>query len=182
MTTSETGSASIAKYAKQSGGIVFTATTTPTADELIDPNGGSSPNYPSSFITLEFEFEQELSDLYISIGDVDSTNTVADATRIRMKNAQGQDVDLTMAASAGINVIENYGYMEKKGKGVGSPGRTASLYAKANGPVKTIYLDQSVYIYYTDSIGETSGKRGYVNNRGVRSLAFPSWDSPVLDL
>lgn len=159
LTTSKTANAQIAEYKQiNNGEILFTARIVIDETDVI---GSTNPmTYPDDYITLKIQFEEELSDLYISIGDVDSTSTIADATRVRMEDGLGNSVPLTMAKTGTIEVVDNFAYETVVGKGVGNPGRESSLYALANGKVQTIYLDQSVFAYSASSVGSLSGKRG----------------------
>lgn len=105
------------------------------------------PTYPDAYVTMDLTFDSELLGLYISIGDVDSTAVNSDAVRIRMADGANNPVPLDFAATGTIRVVDNFAFEPSPSKSVANPGFTAALYAKANGLVKSIQLDQSAFIY-----------------------------------
>ena len=136
-----------------SGNLLFTVAMTSSASEIVSPTGGSNPNYPSGFSTMEISFDRELQGLYISISDVDSNDANADAVRIRMFNAAGQRVGTLISKTGEIAVKGDFGYEPRANVAATNPGYEASLYAKAQGPVKTIALDQSLFFFKANKVG-----------------------------
>ena len=136
-----------------SGNLIFTVAMTSSASEIVSPTGGSNPNYPSGFSTMEMSFDRELQGLYISISDVDSNDANADAVRIRMFNAAGQRVGTLISKTGEIAVKGDFGYEPRANIAATNPGYEASLYAKAQGPVKTIALDQSLFFFKANKAG-----------------------------
>eukprot|EP00543_Licmophora_paradoxa_P013787 CAMPEP_0202473872 /NCGR_PEP_ID=MMETSP1360-20130828/92077_1 /ASSEMBLY_ACC=CAM_ASM_000848 /TAXON_ID=515479 /ORGANISM="Licmophora paradoxa, Strain CCMP2313" /LENGTH=656 /DNA_ID=CAMNT_0049100955 /DNA_START=50 /DNA_END=2023 /DNA_ORIENTATION=- len=145
--------------------IVFGTKTTIAQDAII-PSGGQPPFYPVDYGTMEIDFPEDIQDLYISVGDVDSTSKVSDCTRIRMFDATGNAIPLTFATTGTIKNVDDYAFESLPSKATSNPGYESSLYARANGAVRKIMLDQTSLAFEgTDMLGKSS-------RRGV----FPALD------
>jgi len=162
LTVSKTGDAVIDQYSQfTDGNIVFGLTTIPKQGDLITPNVVGNPSYPTSYITMDISFDRDLLGLLISIGDVDSTSIGTDAVRIRMFDNLGNPTPLSFTSTGTITVNGDFGYEIEPAKAVQNPGFEASLYAKANGFVRSIKLDQSLFVYLQGEVGkEFTFKRG----------------------
>lgn len=163
LTTSTTGTAEIAQYKKIPEGIIFTAAVkNPTDDYVIPKDPTVTMDYPESFITLEIKLPTKLKDLFISVGDVDSTSVISDATRIRFYD-DGNELPMQVASNSDdVKQQGNWAYNQRVGAAVSNPGYDHSLYAKTMGYVDTIRLDQSVLIFpdkYT-TLPSKTGLRG----------------------
>jgi hypothetical protein len=134
--------------------------TLSAADYIDQSNPGEYPDYPSGYSTMLFTFDRELDGLYISIGDVDSHDD-GDVVRIRMYDAKDQEVNVVMSHTGSVIVKNNYGFQGTKNKASNNPGFEQSLYAKADGAVKSIALDQSVFCYDKQTIGKAKTRQVY---------------------
>ena len=134
--------------------------TLSAADYIDESKPGVYPDYPSGYSTMQFTFDRELDGLYISIGDVDSGDD-GDAVRIRMYDAKDQEVNVAMSKTGSVVVKNDYGFQGNRGKSANNPGFDQSLYAKANGAVKSISLDQSVFCYDKKIIGASRTRLVY---------------------
>jgi hypothetical protein len=168
-------------WMKQNEYLSFGVNYTCSAQDIIDINKkGVYPDYPQGYSTMEFSFDRELQGLYISIGDVDSGGD-ADAVRIRMYDAQDQRVGVTMATTGTIALKNDYAFQTLPNKGVDNPGFDASLYAKANGAVKTIALDQSMFYFFKSAVGKMTTRWVYPGlDFSYCSPTFAPTPSPTL--
>lgn len=148
MTIRNTGSARATKWGKDAAGyITFTVKTTCDASDIIIPNSASYPEYPDDYSTMELTFDRELEGLFISISDVDSGGNDADAVRIRFYDAAMASVPTTFSMTGFVREVDGYGFAPAKNLAAVNPGFAASLYARANGAIKTISLDQSLFCF-----------------------------------
>jgi len=150
-----------------SGGqaIVFGTKTLIVQDAII-PAGGEPPFYPVDYGTMEIDFPETIDNLYISVGDVDSTSKVSDCTRIRMFDSKGDQIPLTFATTGTIKNIGDYAFESQPSKATSNPGYESSLYARANGAVRKILIDQSSLAF------DGQNMLGKTSRRGV----FPALD------
>jgi hypothetical protein len=148
------------QWGMKNGFVEFGVENTLSAANYIDPLEPVYPDYPSGYSTMQFTFERELDGLYISIGDVDSGND-GDVVRIRMYDANDQRVNVVMTKTGSVVVKNDYGFQGVGKKSANNPGFEQSLYAKANGAVKSISLDQSVFCYDKSIIGTTQRRFVY---------------------
>jgi hypothetical protein len=167
-------------WMKKDGYLSFGVNYTCSAQDLIDINKkGVYPDYPEGYSTMEFQFDRELQGLYISIGDVDSGGD-ADAVRIRMYDAKDQRVGVTMATTGTIALKNDFAFQTLPNKGVDNPGFDASLYAKAEGAVKTIALDQSMFYFFKSAVGKMTTRWVYPGlDFSYCSPTFPPTPSPT---
>lgn len=84
------------------GSIKNPVLTTKQFGPVIGTDASVDPEYPEAFVSMEMEFDHDLKDLYISIGDVDSTSKTTDAVRIRMFDAAGSSTPLKFSATGTI--------------------------------------------------------------------------------
>lgn len=159
LTTNQVGTADFETFDKYDDGPVIVATTKPTLDDVIE--AGKTMTYPDSYITLGITFEHDIDDLFISVGDIDTTSIVADATRIRMFDANDNEIPMQVASNNQyVKIIDNFAYSTKPNYDTTIPGFDFSLYAKAGAPVRKILLDQSVFIYDKKWVNQRSYRRG----------------------
>lgn len=105
ITTSTTGGAILDNWWMEyynRGRLAVTVFGTRQYGEVCGLDKNVDPTYPDAYITLEFEFDQDLNGLYISIGDVDSTDVNTDAVRIRMYDGAMAPTPLDFAATGSI--------------------------------------------------------------------------------
>lgn len=98
--------------------------------------------------------------MYISVGDVDSTSSVSDCTRIRMLDSSGNAIPLTFATTGTIVNVDDYAFESQPSKSTSNPGYESSLYAKASGSVRKILLDQSSLAFEGKNMLGKSSRRG----------------------
>jgi len=144
----DTGAARASGWKKDANGhITFTVRTTCDASHIITPNASVYPDYPDDYSTMELNFDRELHGLYISISNVDSGPTDADAVRIRFYDAAHEAVAAVFSTTGFVHFHEDYGFAIEENLSVDNPDFDASLFAKAYGGVKTIALDQSLFCF-----------------------------------
>ncbi|KAI2489036.1 hypothetical protein MHU86_25559 [Fragilaria crotonensis] len=144
----DTGAARASGWKKDANGyITFTVRTTCDASHIITPNASVYPDYPDDYSTMELNFDRELHGLYISISNVDSGPTDADAVRIRFYDAAHEAVAAVFSTTGFVHFHEDYGFATEENLSVDNPDFDASLFAKAYGGVKTIALDQSLFCF-----------------------------------
>jgi hypothetical protein len=144
----DTGAARASGWAKDANGfLTFSVRTTCDASDIITRNASVYPDYPDDYSTMELTFDRELFGLYVSISNVDSGPDDADVVRVRFYDAAHAAVETTFSMTGFVHVQRDYGFSTERNLTATKPGFEASLYARANGRVKTISLDQSLFCF-----------------------------------
>ena len=161
--TAAAGGARMKVFNKNNNGdLNFAGFTTAEAKDVVQ-SGVFDPSltYPKSHVTLSITFHNPLSGLSISIGDIDSGSGAADVTRIRMEDAAGDPVPVTVTANPGISVIDNFAFQGTANVPAVNPGYDAQMYATTQGTVKTIFLDQTSFVFNANQVGVEKGRHVY---------------------
>lgn len=131
-----------------SGDIFLDAGTEVTTFSLLSRQGGSNPNFPSSYVTMQIAFlSGEVQGAFVSVGNVDSNNKTADAVRISMYDSLYTALPMTFGSTGTVNIIGNYGYQELPEKESPYPGYGAALHAVSEENVKYIDIDHSIFYF-----------------------------------
>ena len=160
LTTEAHHTATLKTFKKTSAGDLDFAGYTYAEDNDVIESGVVDPalTYPRSYVTLGITFHEALSGVSISIGDIDSGNGAADVTRIRMEDETGSDVPVSVTANTGISVVGNFAFQGTASQGASNPGHEASMYATTDSTVKTIYLDQTSFVFGANQVGKKKGR------------------------
>jgi hypothetical protein len=102
-TTSEHGT-TISEYNQGYEGYVVIGTDG-AADitDVIDPNGGSNPEYPENYVSLTISFDRPIDGLRVAVTDLDSTKTNTDASRITLFDQNGKETPTSIAGTGNVN-------------------------------------------------------------------------------
>jgi hypothetical protein len=101
-TTSEHGT-TISEYNQGYEGYVVIGTDG-AADitDVIDPNGGSNPEYPENYVSLTISFDRPIDGLRVAVSALDSTSTNTAASRITLFDRNGNETLTTISGTGDI--------------------------------------------------------------------------------
>jgi hypothetical protein len=77
------------------------------------------------------------------------------------------------------SVIDNYAYEQFPSKGQSGVGRNSAIYAKADGEVQSIRLDQSMFIFDEQYAGQSNNRRGVFPGSDLRFCATTMVPTPL---
>lgn len=150
------------------GTITFDVETTPDPVDVISPTGGSDPEFPSAFATLEIEFEvnQNITDISVAVGGLDSDLKRCKASRIQVFNEDDEEDEVELEVEGGLKKQGKFAYEEFPGRSGSNKKFKCNRKKPNNGKrCKKIKFDQAAFVYDEAEVGTP-----------VRALAAPGVD------